>query len=76
MKISELVKQLNKYKREYGDVDVVVDQLKCREAYDGEEFKFEAVATGIVKMPIINMDTGKISRKHFNHVTIYPEFCD
>ena len=73
MKISELIKDLNKYKKEHGDIHICVDAKVFSESYQGEKMAYESLQTKIVKMPFMNMDTGVVSKRKYNTVVIEPE---
>ena len=73
MKISHLIESLELFRQENGDVEVVADQKTFSDScLTGEGLAYEDIELALVKMPIMDMDTNKLSKESFNHVVIVP----
>lgn len=73
MNISTLINRLKNYKKQYGDIEVMIDQKSCVDNFEGEAFHFEGADTRVEKMQHMNMDTMRISKRKYNTLVIYPE---
>ena len=66
MTISELIKDLQKFKKEHGDVDVL--------SYDEDaDYKYDEPHLKMLKLPFMNEDTGKVTKRTYKTCVISQE---